>query len=280
MAHEEHHTSQHLPGNLWARLFVRRAEDQAALVARLDRIEQTLQRLAEQREPAPTAERAPTLQETLTALERQINKAGREQFKANALAETQATQLASALETLQAATTRRETELGALRDQGREAVAAARLDVVRAILPALDGLDEAIRSGETLLQTAMPPARATPHARAETGWFRRWFTQQHAIPQPAAQTNEWHDSLRSWLQGLTFVRERLLNQLANEGVRPIGAVGQTFDPALHIALQVQPANVRFPAGTVAAELRRGYTVGGRVLRHAEVAVAGEPEVGS
>jgi molecular chaperone GrpE len=81
-------------------------------------------------------------------------------------------------------------------------------------------------------------------------------------------------ALDSWLVGLTFVRQRLLDVLAAEGVRPMDAEGQPFDPRLHVALEVVPAGDELPPGTVAAELRRGYLVGDRVLRHAEVAVSG------
>src|SRR5919109_1121080 len=42
-------------------------------------------------------------------------------------------------------------ELASVREQSRAALAASRLDLVRSVLPALDGLDEALRSGRQLL---------------------------------------------------------------------------------------------------------------------------------
>ena len=50
-----------------------------------------------------------------------------------------------------------------------------------------------------------------------------------------------------------------------------------FDPHHHVAVEVVPADETVSPGTVASELRRGYLVGDRVLRYAEVAVAGETE---
>jgi molecular chaperone GrpE (heat shock protein) len=44
---------------------------------------------------------------------------------------------------------------------------------------------------------------------------------------------------------------------------------------MHIAMDVVPASAKLPPGTVATELRRGYHIGSRVLRHAEVAVSSE-----
>ena len=71
------------------------------------------------------------------------------------------------------------------------------------------------------------------------------------------------------LSGLDGTRELLLTTLASEGVEPIDTNGAEFDPALHEAVQIAEG-----AGTmvVAAEFRRGYTVKGKVLRAALVAV--------
>ena len=54
----------------------------------------------------------------------------------------------------------------------------------------------------------------------------------------------------------------------------IESLGLPVDPTLHRAMQAVPANGEAPGPRV-AELRRGDTAGGRVLRHAEVAVAAE-----
>ena len=73
-------------------------------------------------------------------------------------------------------------------------------------------------------------------------------------------------------QGLSGTRDLLLSTLAREGMAPIEAVGAVFDPALHEAAQIGEGS-----GTmvVAAELRRGYTLKGRVLRAALVVVGYE-----
>jgi anti-sigma factor RsiW len=96
---------------------------------------------------------------------------------------------------------------------------------------------------------------------------------QQADDGARRQLEEARAALDAWLVGLTFVRQRLLDTLAAEGVRPMDAEGQPFDPQRHIALEVVPADNGLLPGAVAAELRRGYMVGERVLRHAEVAVA-------
>ncbi|MGI8551511.1 MAG: nucleotide exchange factor GrpE [Dehalococcoidia bacterium] len=79
-------------------------------------------------------------------------------------------------------------------------------------------------------------------------------------------------ALESWLQGLLLIERRLLALLEGEGVRPIATLGRSFDPDQHLAVAVTQTSDA-PDGTVIGEDLRGYTLGERVLRHAEVVVA-------
>jgi len=233
-------------------------------------------------EPGSDGANIAALHAALLDLEKQVGRAGREQFKTNTTAEAQGAQLTEALEQLRSADSRRAAEIDALREQLRREQSTARRAAAQEILPALDGLDEALRAGWALLATfAQPPAAAVPAnvPPASRGWLRQLFGEpQHVPAQPehAAATQQLAEqtaAIKAWLTGLTFVRKRLLDVLAEADVRPIRAVGQPFDPQQHVAIGVVPANEEHPAGTVAEELRRGYLAGERVLRHAEVLVA-------
>lgn len=204
------------------------------------------------------------LREALAALEKQVGRSGREQFKANTLAETQAAQLAEALGDLRRAAERREDELAALREQSLRDQAAARLEVVRALLPALDSLDQAIRSGRQVL---------SQHAQRQSP--EQLLRRLLQIPAEPAEGDALRGALSAWLSGLDLVRRRLLDTLAAEGVTPIAAEGHPFDPAYHIALETI-ATTDAPRGQIVHEIRRGYLAGERVLRYAEVAVAVGP----
>lgn len=201
------------------------------------------------------------LREALAALEKQVGRSGREQFKANTLAETQAAQIAEALADLRRADERREAELAALREQAAREQAAARLEVVRALLPTLDSLDQAIRSGRQVL--AQHAQRQSPEQL-----LRRLLQ----IPAEPSDGDALRGALGAWLSGLDLTRRRLLDTIAAEGVAPIAAEGHPFDPAYHIALETVAATDA-PPGQVVHEIRRGYMAGERVLRYAEVAVA-------
>lgn len=220
------------------------------------------------------AARIEALESTIAALERQIGRAGREQLKANALAETHAERLADALAALRAADERREAELTAAREQGKAAVAEARLEVARAMFPAVDGLDEAMRAGRATLAHAAGSAPRAAGRESPDSLLRRLLLGA----EPAGERREaeaLRATLESWLAGLTIVRRRLLDALTAEGVAPIAAEGGPFDPHRHIAVEVVAADA--PPGTVVQELRRGFAAGARVLRHAEVAVAAAPK---
>lgn len=73
-------------------------------------------------------------------------------------------------------------------------------------------------------------------------------------------------------RGLTGTRDLLLSTLAREGLEPIEALGEVFDPNVHEAAQMGEGS-----GTmvVEAEWRRGYTLNGRVIRASLVAVGYE-----
>lgn len=239
------------------------AFDSSSLRAQLDRIEGRLGVLSERlpAPPDPTPGGSAAAQGVLPALEKQISRVGREQFKTNTLLEAQMARLDAAMDALRTAEARHEAELSALRGELAQKQSPDRLGFVRALLPVLDGLDEALRAGRELLD--QPEA-----VSGQRGTLARLFGSKAGAQAQGADLRE---SLSAWLVGIEFVRQRLLDVLAAEGVQPIEAQGNAFDPELHIAIEVVPAGGRFPPNTVTTELRRGYVARGRVLRHAEVA---------
>ncbi|MBI3616521.1 MAG: nucleotide exchange factor GrpE [Candidatus Omnitrophica bacterium] len=76
--------------------------------------------------------------------------------------------------------------------------------------------------------------------------------------------------------GVEMIGKRFGDFLKSYGVVPMEAAGQLFDPAKHEAV-AHEATDAVPESTVLAELRRGYLMNGRVLRHAVVKVAVKPE---
>jgi len=91
------------------------------------------------------------------------------------------------------------------------------------------------------------------------------LAMQH-VPAEVAET--------SWFNGLQGVQRKLQMVLEGEGVKPIEALGQTFDPHFHDAVMHEDAGPE-QAGKVTADLRRGYMLHDRVLRPSMVKVGQE-----
>ncbi|HVD02149.1 MAG TPA: nucleotide exchange factor GrpE [Candidatus Dormibacteraeota bacterium] len=76
----------------------------------------------------------------------------------------------------------------------------------------------------------------------------------------------------AWVKGLKLSLQQLEELLAAQGVQPIEAVGQPFDPSLHEAIGHEESS-EHPEDTVVTEVRRGYRLNDRVVRPALVRVA-------
>jgi len=77
-------------------------------------------------------------------------------------------------------------------------------------------------------------------------------------------------------EGVSMVAKQLQDALVKNGLEPIQAQGQPFDPELHDAMLRQPDDSVAP-DTVVQEYQKGYKLGDVVLRHAKVVVSTAPE---
>jgi len=76
----------------------------------------------------------------------------------------------------------------------------------------------------------------------------------------------------AFVEGVRLVLEQLLAVLAKFGLEPLDAEEQRFDPDLHEAVSHLPSeSVR--EGDVLTQIRRGYRLGDRLLRPAQVVVS-------
>jgi molecular chaperone GrpE len=80
------------------------------------------------------------------------------------------------------------------------------------------------------------------------------------------------DTAEGYRKGVELIHQQMMDLLRRRGVKPIEAVGTTFDPRFHQAV-VHEVSADHREGEVIAELRRGYTLGDRLLRPAMVKVA-------
>ncbi len=84
------------------------------------------------------------------------------------------------------------------------------------------------------------------------------------------------DAHDSWIEGVKLVERKLRGVLESEGVTPIEAQGQPFDPNLHEAV-AHEETADHPDNEVIGEVQRGYRLHDRVIRPSLVRVANNPK---
>ena len=92
---------------------------------------------------------------------------------------------------------------------------------------------------------------------------------ERALPTPANKEDE---NIKALFDGVELTLKELLSTVSRFGVEPVGAVGDTFNPDLHQAISMQPAE-GFATNQITTVLQKGYTLNGRVIRPAMVMVA-------
>jgi len=165
--------------------------------------------------------------------------------------------------------------------------------------PDLDSEVEILRSELAALQERSQAAIANSEAlndrylrtRAEFETFRRRMAEELALAREAGLDSALlpvitvFDDLERALEaavkgsdpsnivpGIKVVQENLLRALENLGVKLVGHVGDSFDPALHEAIAAIPPARRDLGGTIAHLHRAGFAKGERVIRPAAVTV--------
>jgi len=78
------------------------------------------------------------------------------------------------------------------------------------------------------------------------------------------------------LRGFELIYKQLQDTMGRFGLKPIEAKGEKFDPNFHQAVSTQPTD-DVEENTVVEEMRKGYTLNGRLLRPAMVIVSTKKE---
>lgn len=80
------------------------------------------------------------------------------------------------------------------------------------------------------------------------------------------------DDPASIRQGMELIYQKLVKFLAANGVKPIESNGKPFDAELHEAIAMVPVPDESQKNIVIDTPTKGYTLNGKVLRHAKVVV--------
>ena len=91
-----------------------------------------------------------------------------------------------------------------------------------------------------------------------------------AVPPAARESGD--DGFKALLEGVEMTGREMDRLLERNGIVPIQAEGERFDPNRHQAMFEVP-NPDVPEGTIVQVVQEGYSIGDRVLRAAMVGVA-------
>jgi molecular chaperone GrpE len=76
----------------------------------------------------------------------------------------------------------------------------------------------------------------------------------------------------AWANGIELISRKMVTLLENDGVFPIDAAGEMFDPNLHEAIAQVPGGDH-ESGQIIEVVQTGYRIGERILRPARVVIA-------
>ncbi|MCK4649352.1 nucleotide exchange factor GrpE, partial [bacterium] len=74
------------------------------------------------------------------------------------------------------------------------------------------------------------------------------------------------------VEGIELVEKQFHNILKKEGLEVIETKGKKFNPHIHEAIMHEETN-KYPEDLITKELRKGYILGGKIIRPAQVKVA-------
>ncbi len=205
-------------------------------------------------------------QTELSGLAKNLKKFGREIYKINMLFETKQETDNQIFPDLQRRIQRTEKMVKELLDLKNELKSGANLQLIKNLLPVLDGFAEALATipGQELSSSSVDSTQK------EKKFWQKIFLSRNAGNEALPE------AVQTWREGLELIYRRLLKVLQDEGVRPILSVGGKFDPQQHIAVGVEN-NQDIPAGYISREHLKGYKKGQQIIRYAEVIVVKQQE---
>lgn len=117
-----------------------------------------------------------------------------------------------------------------------------------------------------------PTTAAEIHAQWEDWWKKELQRRQARTEQLQQSGERLRQMLTALITGYTMSLQRIERALRQQGLEPMNAAGEPFDPETMEVVEAVTDSGAEP-GTVIEEVRRGYLWNGRVFRYAQVRVA-------
>jgi len=75
-----------------------------------------------------------------------------------------------------------------------------------------------------------------------------------------------------WVEGIFKIKNQLMDLLIKEGIKEIDCLGKKFDPKMEEAIEEVETGDPQKSGTVVEEIKKGYTLYGKVIRPSKVRI--------
>lgn len=100
----------------------------------------------------------------------------------------------------------------------------------------------------------------------------RFLSVMDSFNMAFANKEAWEKVDPNWRKGVEYIYNQMNTVFEEYGVKPIGEVGENFDPNIHESIDTVPTDKKEDNHKVAAIIQRGYKLGERVMRPARVNV--------
>ncbi|MBI4651074.1 nucleotide exchange factor GrpE [Candidatus Desantisbacteria bacterium] len=98
------------------------------------------------------------------------------------------------------------------------------------------------------------------------------YAHEKLIEQMLPILEEQNQKFKNFIDGINMSYKSLKNVFEKEGLKEIDTCGQSFNPAIHEAIQIVECQDH-PDENIIEQIQKGYCLGNRILRHPKVKVA-------
>lgn len=100
----------------------------------------------------------------------------------------------------------------------------------------------------------------------------RFLTVLDSFNVAFANKEAWDKVEENWRKGVEYIYAQMNTVFEEYGVKPVGEIGESFDPNIHQSVDVVPTDKKENDHKVAEVTQKGYKLGERVMRPARVNV--------
>src|SRR3990172_10073265 len=100
----------------------------------------------------------------------------------------------------------------------------------------------------------------------------RFLAVMDSFNMAFANKEAWEKVDENWRRGVEYIYWQMSTVFEEYGVKPIGAVGEKFDPNIHQSMELMSTDKKELDHTVSEIIQKGYKLADRVMRAAPVNV--------